>query len=420
VRGTLTFVSLVYLLMLFLRPQEFYPSMVNSPILQVTLLSAFAIWLFCGDKRATEPHFLLLPPLFIIACIGMGLSGWWGGAVKVFDLLAPPFLMFIILTGAIRTLGQQRFVQWGIIAAACVMVLHGHWQLITGIGWMGTKPIEGRITYSGIFNDPNDLGLLIVFAVSSSLYLRGVTRNFLLRTALLAALGWLLYGVYLTNSRGTLLASLVVIGAFAWRRYGKVLVITAGAIAVPVLIAFTRLSEVDADEASAEGRIDAWYEGLQMLISYPIFGVGFSNFSDHHHLTAHNSVVLAMAELGLAGFMFWLAFVALAGWSVWTLLRRGTAAVPAGVTPEAARAELEGLTALLIGGLGFAVGAFFLSQAYKPMLFIIAGLLVGRYFGAQAVLGPMQSPGFGTILGKAAVGSVAWVIFLYIALKFLL
>ena len=36
-----------------------------------------------------------------------------------------------------------------------------------------------------------------------------------------------------------------------------------------------------------------------MLKSHPLFGVGFGNFADYSDHTAHNSIVVCAAELGL-------------------------------------------------------------------------------------------------------------------------
>ena len=166
--------------------------------------------------------------------------------------------------------------------------------------------------------------------------------------------------------------------------------IAGAAVAVPVLLASTRLAQIDANEASAEGRLDAWYEGIQLLLQYPLFGVGFSNLSDHNFLTAHNSLVLAMAELGIVGYTIWLAFV---GYSGYMLYRLSFAldAPQSAANPEVVRLEIAASRALFAGSLGFAVGAFFLSQSYKYMLFLMCGLAVGRFVGATAAAGELWS-----------------------------
>jgi putative inorganic carbon (HCO3(-)) transporter len=416
-RAALFVVFLIYVVLLVIRPQEFVPALQQVPILQYTLLGAFALWLLTPDKGLNHLQFKLLLPFLVVAWIGMGLSGWWGGITKILALVMPPIFLFLTASGAVRSVQQLRVFMWLLVGCACVLVLHGHWQLRDGVGWTGSTPIEGRITYSGIFNDPNDMGLLFVVCIAFILYLPETTTSKLARLALVAALGWLLYGIYLTNSRGTMLGTLTVIGFNVWRRYGYSALIAGGAVAVPVLLATTRLAEMDADEASAEGRLDAWYEGIQLLLEYPLFGVGFSNFSDHNFITAHNSVVLAMAELGLIGYPIWLAFVGTSGYMLYQL-SFGTAQPAA--NPELVNLETAASRALYAGSLGFAVGAFFLSQSYKYMLFLMCGLAVGRFIGATTAAGNLWPGSIKAAFIKWPALSFASIVVLWLGIKILL
>jgi hypothetical protein len=418
-RTTLFGVFLAYMILLIIRPQEFVPALQQVPILQFTLLGAFGLWIATPDKGLKLPQFVLLIPFLLVAWIGMGLSGWWGGIVKILNLMLPPMFLFLAATGAVRSVGQLRTLMWVLLGCAGVLVLHGHWQLRDGVGWTGSEPISGRITYSGIFNDPNDMGLLFVVCIASVLYLRQTTSSKIGRLLLLASLGWLLYGVYMTDSRGTMLGTLAVLGFSVVRRYGYAALVAAGALAVPVLLARTRLAQIDADEASAEGRLDAWYEGIQLLLDYPFFGVGFSNFSDHHTLTAHNSLVLAMSELGLIGYPVWLALV---GYSALMLYRLSFAPVPTQARENAdlVDREIAASRALFAAGLGFAVGAFFLSQSYKFMLFLMCGLAVGRFIGANAAAGNLWSCSISAPLIKWPAIAFASIVVLWLGLKVLL
>jgi putative inorganic carbon (HCO3(-)) transporter len=418
-RAALFVVFLVYVVLLIIRPQEFVPALQQVPILQYTLLGAFGIWLVTPDKGLKYPQFKLLLPFLVVAWIGMGLSGWWGGITKILTLVIPPIFLFLTASGAVRSVHQLRVFMWLLVACACVLILHGHWQLRDGIGWTGAEPIEGRITYSGIFNDPNDMGLLFVVCIACVIYLPTTTTSKIARLALIAALGWLLYGVYLTNSRGTMLGAIAVIGFNVWLRYGYAALIAGAAVAVPILIASTRLAEIDADEASAEGRLDAWYEGIQLLLQYPLFGVGFSNFSDHNHLTAHNSLVLAMAELGLVGYPIWLAFVGYSGYMLYRL-SFGPGKTPPGANQDVVQPEIVASRALYAGSLGFAIGAFFLSQSYKYMLFLMCGLAVGRFIGATSAAGELWSYKIQAAPIKWPALAFASIVVLWIGLKILL
>jgi hypothetical protein len=436
-RKLLFILTVLYTVLLIIRPQEFIPSLAQTPILQIVLLTAFGVWMLCGNKGIDLPQFALLPILLVVIWLSLGVGGgWWGGIVPALNTMLPPMLLLVIVSGSVRSLKELRTYSLVLVACAVTLVYHGHLQVTFGTGWTGQPMIEGRITYSGIFNDPNDMGLLIVLSIALSIYHLKLTASKLGRLLLLAVICWLLYGVYLTDSRGTMLATLVVLGLELWTAYGKGVVITLAAVAIPALVATTRLAELDTEEASAEGRIDAWYEGVQMLVDYPVFGVGWQMFSDHHGLTAHNSVVLAMAELGLVGYTFWLALVFFSGWMIWRLafppappkkapaLPWLAAAVPAApAAPEqtpAERAQRVASRSLLFAACGFAVGAFFLSQSYKAMLFLNCGLIAGRYLGMREA--GMTLPRFPLAPNLPLIGisSLASVIGMWILVRVLL
>ncbi len=411
-------VFLAYLILLILRPHEFDPALANVPILQIVLLVGCAAWAVSRDKHFEYPQFKLIPPLLAIIWIGVGLSGagWWSGLVDALDKLLPPLLMFVVATGAVRSVRQLRIVAYTLVGCACLLVLHGHLQLRDGVGWTGALPNEGRITYSGIFNDPNDLGLLFVIGFGLAIYLLGTARSRLQKILLLAALGWIGYGVLLTDSRGTLLGTLAIIAFYARARFGTRGLIVAAVAAVPLLVMNTRLAQLDPTEESAEGRLDAWYEGIQMLREYPLFGVGFGNFTDHHFMTAHNSLVLAMAELGLVGYPLWLAFMGYSAYMLYWLTYRHAPTEPA----SAAATEVAAARGLFVTALGLGVGAFFLSQSYKFMLFLMCGLAVGRFAGASTVLTGMPTFKLAAALPRWFGLALLTVIGLWVLLKFTL
>src|SRR3546814_19551279 len=83
----------------------------------------------------------------------------------------------------------------------------------------------------------------------------------------------------------------------------------------------TRMQELDAGESSAYGRIESWYDGIQMFLANPVFGVGVGNFTDHTRLTAHNSFVLVLAATGIVGYTVWLEMVGYCFWMPIVVLR---------------------------------------------------------------------------------------------------
>src|SRR5258705_278562 len=100
--------------------------------------------------------------------------------------------------------------------------------------------------------------------------------------------------------------------------WATVFLAIVGVIVAVVFLNFgssSRINEIDSKEQSAQGRIAAWSEGLQMFKRNPVIGVGYGMFTNSYPLTAHNSFVLSFAETGLIGAYFWvgLLYVSLLG-----------------------------------------------------------------------------------------------------------
>lgn len=375
---------LAFVALVLIRPQE-YPGMESFPVpvLPLALLAALGAWLLTpGRKRFEQPTYPLLLAFVVVCMASMVASGWAGGALVRLQEFIPTLIAFVLVAQAARDPANLLRLMAVIALCAAVMALHGVEQAQLGEGWTGIPTIQdGRIQYVGIFNDPNDLAMVFVIGVPFALMLAaagGVRRLAWWSVALL-----LVYGIYLTDSRGAFLAVMVMAGLWVWRRRGLLTAGMLGVAGLSVLMMLpTRMQELDASEASAYGRIDAWYEGIQMFIANPLLGVGMNNFSDHHHLTAHNSFVLVLAETGLAGFTLWLAFVGYAFLMTIAVLRhRPALAGPA----DAARLrdERTAATTLLLALAGFFACAFFLSRSYVIVLYILVGLVTGWYAGAR-------------------------------------
>jgi O-antigen ligase len=184
------------------------------------------------------------------------------------------------------------------------------------------------------------------------------------------------------------LIAMAIVGAR--RRVGTVpAVLLAGVLfAAAMALNFTGGRGISAESGS--DRTALWGEGLEVLRAHPLFGVGFGNMADYtdDHLTAHNSLVVCAAELGLFGLYFWSLFLfptvrdALAIASP-RKVTEGEPIVPEETLfPQAAwkvealdMAEINRLGRLVVLSLtGFLVAGWFLSRAYVMTLFLLGGV----------------------------------------------
>jgi hypothetical protein len=319
-------------------------------------------------------------------------TGWLTGAIsRTSTFFAQSFVPFLVISFLVDTVYRQKLLMLVCIIAACLMVHNGMVQLESpdGLGWTNTAHERGRITYIGIFSDPNDLGMFLVMVmpfVAYFMYKQSVAMKVIWMSVLL----WLCYGVYMTNSRGTLLGTFTLCGSLFLVKYGWKKSLIAGAIFAPVaLVIMTSFREISAEDSSSQGRLDAWYAGYEMLVGSPIWGVGKGLFMEHHMRTAHNSAVQVMAEMGFVGLFLWAGFIYLTIkmlLDIRQFMKIDEVQFEPGPPSEQARirSEIAGnkeiALVLLFSFVAYGVTAFFLSRAYAPVLFIYTGFAVATYY----------------------------------------
>lgn len=413
-----------YIAVLYIRPHEYVSWLVGVPILPLLLLLALFAWFAQPDKRLESPQHRLMLWLHFFLVFSVLLTGWMGGAAKAFFDFLPTLILFYVLSTAIDSTRRLRALFMLIGAAGAVMALHGIQQASTedGVGWTGAQMIERRITYLGFLNDPNDLAMALLMGLPMALYVANTARQFLVRWAYRSTAVLMIYGVYLTNSRGGILALGTMSLAYSMLRYGiwRGLLVLPVFVATLVVLAPSRGGEISAEEESAAGRVEAWYEGFQMLRSHPLFGVGYNMFGEHHVRTAHNSFVLVIAELGVLGYYVWLSNIIL---TVTMLLQieRTRQLAPGGDPASTDWRELHSISrALLYGMIAGLVASMFLSRSYTVIWYVQIGMIVAVHQLARRLWPAISPIGFGIWWGRLFVVSLVSIVVLWLLTRVLL
>lgn len=241
------------------------------------------------------------------------------------------------------------------------------------VGVLGTHSISNRVRYRGVLQDPNELAVALSTGLALLLALWARTRE--RKWAVLAFVGIVLtaWAIKATGSRSGQLGFLGVLVAFLFWRYRWKIAIVLVPLAIPVLVlvASGGGERADADASSME-RYEAWLAGIEMFRASPLFGVGFGQFTEYHFLTAHNTVILVLAELGIVGTFIFSMLVWISIKTPLTAVRRYRG------HPEARVAEVWGI-ALLASTIAILSGSLFLSFAYHYILWIFMGLAGGYY-----------------------------------------
>lgn len=269
------------------------------------------------------------------------------------------------------------------------------------VGLFGTSSIERRVRWRGQLGDPNELSVFIGAVLPLLLAMAATVGSWWATGLALALVGLELYAVILTQSRGGQLVIGTVFAAYFVARY-RYKGLLGGLLAVPVLLLGGR--EGAAADASSNERTELLYEGVNFVLQHPIFGLGINGFAEEMRLTAHNSYLLAAAELGMPGFFFWSGLI-------WTSIK-----VPITIVsrpPELVSRELRALsTALIVSFLGMSVGIFFLSFTFKQLLFVWLGMC-----GALYGIVKNEDPSFQLKVGiKDVIGIVTFDVVILVAI----
>jgi O-antigen ligase len=235
----------------------------------------------------------------------------------------------------------------------------------------------------------------------------------------------ILYGIYLTNSRGTLVATIALFGYWFWTSYGTKKTLVAGTVLLPALFfVISKFRTITTEEESAEGRLEAWYEGYFMLTSNPLFGVGYSQFLEYHFRTAHNSFVLAFSELGLVGLFVWCALLTTTIIVLFRIAKKSY--LPADLKPDDPRyaaAQEESLIAkmFIYIFIAFFGSAFFLSRTYVPFLYFMIGLSTSSLARVRNIYPNLNAIfTYKELLKTSAYVTVAGILGIYLILKLFL
>ena len=253
---------------------------------------------------------------------------------------------------------------------------------------------EGTGRATGTIGDPNELAGALVIGVAIAVgFLLVRRRTPLGRVGALTAVALCTFGVFLSLSRGGLIAlsSLLLAGAIFGGRWRRTMIAGLVVVATGGVFYFTQLASLPARErittvGTGSGRTDIWKIGLRMLYDHPATGVGVGNFqsaSPHYVLqpgateraelifaavprVAHNTYLGVASELGIVGFALFMVILV-------TCL--GCMLAAARHWQRQGNASSEALArGVLLATLGMLVADFFISQMYTKLFWIMLAL----------------------------------------------
>ena len=313
------FLTLLYILTAYLGPETLWGPIYEFHI-EVILAALALVASLHGIQRSkifSIPQSYALLGICVAVIISMLLTGWLGSIPSAFFGFIPNAFTFFLIVVNFRTKKQLQMVIAVLFIVSAFTIFKGYTALRAGNYLSPYLVGQGNDEYQlfyrlrglAFINDPNDFAQVMVSLIPCLFFFwkkGSLPRNVLF---ILPAVALLIFGMYLTHSRGGMLALLAVI-LFASRR--KIGTVPAGIIAAAGFVAsnFIGWSGGRAvDVEAGAGRMEAWAVGIDLIKHHPLFGVGFGRFGEYFFITAHNTIVVCAAELGMFGLFWWVMFV---------------------------------------------------------------------------------------------------------------
>jgi hypothetical protein len=412
---------------LFIRPAEFQPALIGLPVYEVCILACLAVSYPRVSAQLT-PRALAGRPVnacaagMLAAVVLSHLANGepaaaLGYGVEFLKLLLYYFLLVSVVDTPARL---ERFLAWlGAFALAitALAVLHYHGVVrVPAIEFLQTalddsgseESMIRRLGSTGLFQDPNDMCLMLVLAMTVCLY-QLVERRRWYWAGPLAVFG---HALMLTHSRGGFLGMLAALVVLLLARCGR-RALPLGVLVLPtVFVAFAgRQTSISLGSGTGRSRVQLWLDGMVLFVRRPLFGIGSERYADYAGHVAHNSFIHCYTELGLLGGTLFLGAFYLAFWS---LVRLGGRGVPP-VSPGLARQRAYVLAIVA----GYAGGLMSLSCPYTIPTYTVLGLAAVYVRLAERELGVPVARLDARLLHRLGAVSAGFIVVAQVAVRLL-
>jgi len=309
------------------------------PAAQVAMVLAMLALTVGGKDRWRSPlPVTLLLLFFAFAAVGYKLTRFasyvWDPLMDLAKVVIVGWVAVSVLTDRARV----RFFTFFYLAVFALFPIRGA---------MFNKFIyhadtQGRVAWNNAFANPNDMAALVIFPLGLAAAVFFTERHHLIKKAALVGVLVLPLVIFLTQSRGAILAlGATVMFYLVIQGKGRMRTIMAlGAAAVLISIfapnavwgrlaslrSATKSGDMQAanDNRSAEQRLEIMKVAAEVAKEYPVTGVGWGAYPSAHNAfsrrskfsslargdrDAHNTYLTLAAETGLVGLFLWLGVV---------------------------------------------------------------------------------------------------------------
>jgi len=317
---------LLFVISLYSLPAQLFPALEVWHPAQVIAISALV--LLVVEKLALRHSFALGWPegylllAFVGAAVLSTFSAFWPlrAYAASLDLIRIVIVYFVIVNTVVTEKRLRTFL--------LAMVIGGLFPALGALnGYIRGDLVEGRAHWIGIFENPNELAYILVMLVPLAAAL-AVRARYLMRIVLVAVISLYVAAIYLTFSRGSIVGLFGVAILLAIRQRGVLPKVAIGLLLAGGLVfgtaSWTRgdgVSNINQDYTFQQ-RIATVKAGMAMFAAHPLTGVGINcaivafplyapnDFKAKGALVIHNTIVQALSETGLLGFVPFVLLIA--------------------------------------------------------------------------------------------------------------
>lgn len=225
----------------------------------------------------------------------------------------------IVLFYAVSVLliDTPRKVYYLALIIVATTIYHTYWannQYLSGL--MTSSRLAGPVGLAGgsIYVDENTYALLFVTGVPFLYFVGHLQKRMWLKYGLWLIIPFSWHAVFLTGSRGGLLGLGCITLTIGWQSRSKIVgsMVLLGLIVAFVWQGGSVMKERSAtinnyeEESSAQARLTSWKYGTEMIVRYPLTGVGLGNYmrayadlTDEKTHVAHNTFFQFASESGI-------------------------------------------------------------------------------------------------------------------------
>ncbi len=269
------FLTLLYILTAYLGPETLW-----GPLYEFHMEIILAALAFVASlPRIQRSNILTMPQSFALIgmCIAvfcsMVMTGWLGSIMPAVLGFIPNAFTFFLVVVNFRTKRHLQLLALTLFVVSAYTIFRGYSALraedFTNPYLMPQGGEEGGVSFyrlrgMAFINDPNDFAQVMVSLIPCMFFFwkkGSLPRNILL---VLIPIAWLIFGMYLTHSRGGIIALLAVILFGARRKIGTIpaTIIAGGVFAITTVVGWSGGRDVSVEAGS--GRMEAWAVGLDL------------------------------------------------------------------------------------------------------------------------------------------------------------